>query len=421
MELDLNEFGKRYVTYTTYLFNGILVLGAVFIVISFFAAGETVGEIFLAVQIFSGIVFWLLPIAIVLAIIKRTRKVGGAMLYTVGVVQLAYWWITALLLLQDKGGTWWAIVGIVSSFVTAGYGIFAVTVLNAIIHGSLTGVLMFIGIPMLCRLVMNLGKGLMQIHPEQVKKKIEEFEEKQQAELDELDENLFRLETKRLEQESEIEELDEVLKEFDEIEAQRELSWESENIDDDDWDDEDYEDEQDELSDEEREIEIARLQAEIEQNKAKLREAQENQARVQGEFFELLNELAGDKDAAKEILEEMYQEAELDPGSKEYYSQQAHILWKQDKRERALLFFNKALPENRDDVYSGDDAITLMNRGNLNLELGNEVEGVSDLETAAKINPSLPILPIWEMSSTVREVMLKAFLKQGNSSSRESD
>ena len=354
MELDLNEFGKRYVTYTTYLFNGILVLGAVFIAITFLAPGETVGEIFLAIQIFSGIIFWLLPIAIVLAIIKRTRKVGGAFLYSIAVVQLAYWWITALLLLQDKGGTWWAVIGIVSSIVTAGFGIFAVTVINAIIHGSLTGVLMFIGIPIVCRLVSNLGKGLMEIHPQQIEGKIEALKLKKQKEIDDLDEEIAELES-RVENAESVDDF---------IDA------------------DDYEDEIDDDLDDEYE--------ELERLKTELREAQENEAKLREEYFETINEIAGDKNAAKEIFEEIYHNAELESGTPEYYTQQAHILWKEGRRERALVFFDKALPEMREEIRSNNDAITVMNRGNLQLELGNFDESILDLERAAEINPTLP-------------------------------
>lgn len=356
MELDLNEFGNRYVTYTTYLFNGTVVLGAVFIIISFFAPGETVGEIFLAAQIVSGIVFWLLPISIGLAIIKRTRKVGGAMLYTVAVMQLAYWWITALLLLQDKGGTWWAIVGIVSSFVTAGLGIFAVTVLNGIIHGSLTGVLMFIGIPILCKFVMNLGKGLMEIHPQQIEERITALKKEKRKEIDDLDVQIAELENKLEESES-----------FN---------------DDDEFDD--Y------VDDEELDEEIEAKYEELERVKLELREAQENEAKLRGKYFDTINELAGDKNAAKEIFEEIYHKTEFEPGTKEYHDQQAQILWLNGDRERALSHYDKALQKDREDATSSDDAITLMNRGNLQLELGNFEASILDLERAAEINPTLP-------------------------------
>lgn len=433
MELDLNEFGKRYVTYTTYLFNGILVLGAVFIIISFFAPGETVGEVFLAAQIFSGIVFWLLPIAIVLAIIKRTRKVGGAMLYTIAVVQLAYWWITALLLLQDKGGTWWAVVGVVSSFVTAGFGIFAVTVLNAIIHGSLTGVLMFIGIPILCRLGMNLGKGLMEIHPEQVKRKIEEFEEKQQVETDELDAKVNRLEARQRHREKEIAELDEALQEIDDIEEKYDFDDEEQQFDDeidtyeddDDFDEEEFHEKYGHLTPEEIEAEIERLESEVEENEQvladeevhtetlraalreneeklerakidaevleqQLRESQEKVSKARNDFVDYIGELVGDKKAGQEMLFEMYLESELPADSKDRIVQNAHRLWKQGDRQGALNHFNQALPVEREDVTSSDDAITLMNRGNLHIELGNFEDSILDLEHAARIDPNLP-------------------------------
>ncbi len=121
----------------------------------------------------------------------------------------------------------------------------------------------------------------------------------------------------------------------------------------------------DDVNDEEFDDEIEDEYEELKRLKLELRETQEKLANHREKFFETINELAGDKNAAKEILAEMYQEAELEPGSKEYFAQQALIHWKQGKRERALLFYNKALPTNRTEICSDDDAITVMNRGNL--------------------------------------------------------
>ena len=143
------------------------------------------------------------------------------------------------------------------------------------------------------------------------------------------------------------------------------------------------------------------------------REAQNRLSETQNEYMDFLGELAGNREAAGEILHEIYREVDLEPGSAKYFVQQGHILWKQGKRERALLFFNKGLPEHREEIWSNDDAITAMNRGNLQLELGNVEEGLKDLQLAAEINPNLPIIPLWTMSSLVQEAMLNAYLRQG--------
>ncbi len=143
------------------------------------------------------------------------------------------------------------------------------------------------------------------------------------------------------------------------------------------------------------------------------REAQNRLSETQNEYMDFLGELAGNREAAGEILHEIYREVDLEPGSAKYFVQQGHILWKQGKRERALLFFNKGLPEHREEIWSNDDAITAMNRGNLQLELGNVEEGLKDLQLAAEINPNLPIIPLWTMSSLVQEAMLNAYLRKG--------
>lgn len=384
MELDLNEFGKRYVTYTTYLFNAILFFGAVFIFLVFAFPGETVGNIFLATQFLSGTLIFFLPVAIVLAIIKRTRKIGGATLYTIAAISIACWWLAGLMLLLDKGGVWWAVVGIVSSLFTSGLGLFFVTVISAIIHKSLYGILLFIGIPLICRGVMNFSKSLMEIQPEQVKKKIEEFEKHQQIERDERDEKIKRIETDLMEKEEEIEELDEILREIDGIEHYY--------ADDEQYDDQDKSDYEQNV-----EAKIARLRHEISENDERrailqesVRTAQIKEAEARDNFIRHIKELAGGDKSGHELLMGMYLETELPEGTKESIEQAAHRLWKQGEKNAALECFNLALAERREEITDSDDAITLVNRGNLQLELGNFEEGKLDLERAAQINPTLP-------------------------------
>jgi tetratricopeptide (TPR) repeat protein len=60
------------------------------------------------------------------------------------------------------------------------------------------------------------------------------------------------------------------------------------------------------------------------------------------------------------------------------------IAWKDGDRETALRCYDKVIE------LDPDNAVTLLNRGNLQLELGRYEEGITDLEKASKLNPALP-------------------------------
>lgn len=64
MELDLNEFGKRYVTFKNYVFYGVIVLGIIYIAVLFLGDDESKGVSFLTIQFFSSFGLLLLPIGI---------------------------------------------------------------------------------------------------------------------------------------------------------------------------------------------------------------------------------------------------------------------------------------------------------------------------------------------------------------------
>ena len=411
MELDLNEFGKRYVTYTTYVFNSILILGIVFIILVFTASGETLGNVFFATQFIYGTTLLFIPIGIILAIIKRTRKVGGAILYTIASVTLAYWWIAALLLLFDKGGIWWSVVGIISSVFTGGYGIFAVTVFSAIIHRSFSGVLIFIGIPLISRFVLHIGKWLMEIHPEQVKLKIQEFEEKQQKESDKLDEEINRLEAKKKLEESEIEELDKSLRQLEE----NDKMWELEDFDDDEFYDEEFDDENEDLSEQEIKLKIEQLElkkieierqmedAHFKADKAKselkssiqqILEKQRNETENENLLEQnkepekgsgmTLADLMNENPTIRDVVYEMVEEKEIPKDTADYFGRDALIEWRKGNRELALKLYNRSIE------IEPNNAVELLNRGNLQIEMGKFDEGIADLEEAASLDSTLP-------------------------------
>lgn len=384
MELDLNQFGKNYILFTRYLFNVIIVVGIAFITLLFLADEETTGIVFLALQVFSGLTLLFLPVGIVLAVIAKTRKLGGAFLYFIATVSLAYWWIAGLIILQQKGGTAWAIVGIVVSFFTSGFGLFFVTVINAILHHAWTGVFMFIGIPLVCKAVMNFSKALMEITPQQIEQKVKDFEETQELELKKIDEKIQVLEIEQNEKREQIALLDEELNEFD------------------NYDDYFEDDEYDDLSEDEIKLKIKESELEIEQLE---KEIEQKQKDAQGELIKMMYE----SPAVEEFVYGLAEERELEEGTAERYSRDALLTWKKGNGENALLLYNKALKINP------DSAVDLINRGNLLIELGKFDEGIADLEKASKIDSTLPthlatMLKI--MSPEVREGFRQRMLEK---------
>ncbi len=153
-----------------------------------------------------------------------------------------------------------------------------------------------------------------------------------------------------------------------------------------------------------REMEIARLELaksliaeEKERDNEELirlreeeRTAQIKEAEARNEFIDHIKGIAGDDKSGHELLLSMGLAVELPEGTKEWFEQQAIRLWKQGLTRASLECFNQALPKDRKEITDSDDALTLLNRGNLQIELGNFDDGILDLERAAVINPTLP-------------------------------
>lgn len=441
MEVNLNQFGKRYVNFTTYLLNAVLLFGVVFILLLFLSDGEATGKIFLALQVISGFVLLLLPAGIILAIIAKTKKLGGAVLYFIAAVSLVYWWIAGLLLLLDKGGTIWAVVGIVLSFFTGGFGLFFVTVVSAILPRSWEGVLLFIGIPLLCKAVMNFSKFLMEIAPAQIEQKIKLFEKEQEREIQAIDEKIKNLRPRKIEKQSQVALSDEELGESEDYNDYFEDDFEDELGD-------DYEDLDEEelfLEIERLELETERLEKELTENNAKLKEQTETETaleiklrrkkeeveqanqevlnirkkltEIQNNETEIQNEIARmmqENPAMAEIIYESLEELDLENETAEKYSRDALIAQRKGDRIKAVALYTKALE------IDSDDAINLLNRGNLLIELGRFDEGIEDLEIASEINPTLPThnaILFKNMPDEMREAIRQKMLEKDNSES----
>lgn len=383
MELDLNEFGKNYVTFKNYVFYGVILIGIIYIAVLFLGDDESIGVSFLAIQFLSSICLLLLPVSIILAFIKKTRKLGGAFLYFVAVIFLVYWWIAGLTLIHQKSGFIWSLVGIGLSLVTMGFGMFLVVVISAILHKAWSAVLIFIGFPLLSKIVMNVGVWLMEITPEQVKEKIVKFEEEQDSEIKEIEEKLNK-------------------KELELAQMDKEFENDFEDEDEDDWD-EYY----DNLSEEELRKELEKSEKELEDLEEQIRETQIEEAESRGE---LVNMMFNDSNVA-DFVNETYEQMDLEEGTFEKYSRDALVEWKKGNRKKSLNLYNKAIEINP------DDAIDLMNRGNLKIELGLFDEGIEDLETARNINPTLPTdnaIIFKSLFSEMREVIRQKMLNNDN-------
>lgn len=152
---------------TTNTLNVALLIGIVYIVSAFAGAETIAGYLLLAVMYSSGASTFLLPIAIILAIPQRTRRVGGLLFYLIASLWIVWLWLFAFTSLYQNANKWWALVGLITSLFSSGLGLFAVFGFVVILKGQwiVTGVI--VGGAALCRVVSNLGKKLMGMSPSQ--------------------------------------------------------------------------------------------------------------------------------------------------------------------------------------------------------------------------------------------------------------
>jgi tetratricopeptide (TPR) repeat protein len=155
----------------------------------------------------------------------------------------------------------------------------------------------------------------------------------------------------------------------------------------------------DELSIELLKVELARVNGE--QTKAA--------KRLLNAFRELNPD---DPSLTDDLVHQEYSQLDLEEGTSARNTRDAIVAWKKGDRELALRLFTTAID------IDPNDAGALLNRGNLQLELGLYESGIRDLEKAGEIDPELPwqnallfkMLNAEERENT-RQTMLKRSVK----------
>jgi tetratricopeptide (TPR) repeat protein len=165
---------------------------------------------------------------------------------------------------------------------------------------------------------------------------------------------------------------------------------------------------QQQLSNRKKQLEVENLELEIEQTEQELAIANRERVKAKKDFEHTVLNLMRENPASAEAVLEDYKEKPLEEGTTERYERDALVAWKRGDRETALHLYNEAI-----DIDS-DNAVALLNRGNLQIELGNFDEGINDLERASELDPKLPThnatlfkdMPP-EMRESVRQRMLE--------------
>jgi tetratricopeptide (TPR) repeat protein len=120
----------------------------------------------------------------------------------------------------------------------------------------------------------------------------------------------------------------------------------------------------------------------LENEKAKSRR---QMARIEIEMAKALLEMSpGDPGGVTEILLEEFRGSSPTEGTSAKYCGDGLIAWRQGDRETAFRLYTKAVE------LDSRDAVALLNRGNLQLEMGRFEAGIADLEQAREMVPELP-------------------------------
>lgn len=138
--------------------------------------------------------------------------------------------------------------------------------------------------------------------------------------------------------------------------------------------------------------------------------AQSDKTRLEKQLLDLFHELAPDD---PQFVEDLLLEAETEEGTPERWVRDAVLSWRQGDRETALALFTSALE------MDPDNGTTLLNRGNLQLEMGYFEDGIRELERARDIDPELPwqnALLFKALDSHAREMTRQATLKNSERS-----
>jgi hypothetical protein len=150
------------------------------------------------------------------------------------------------------------------------------------------------------------------------------------------------------------------------------------------------------------------LELELEQAEQELAIAHRERAKAKKDFERTVLNLMHENPTFAEAVFENYKEQPLKEGTNERYERDALVAWKKGDRETALHLYNEAID------LDPDNAVALLNRGNLQIELGNFDEGIDDLERASELDPQLPTYNATlfkdmppEMRESVRQRMLE--------------
>lgn len=141
-----------------------------------------------------------------------------------------------------------------------------------------------------------------------------------------------------------------------------------------------------------------------------LAKARSDQTKAKKQLLDTLYELSpDDPDNVGEVLLEESRKLNLTEGTSARYARDAIIAWKEGDRELALSLLTEAIE------IDPDDGVALLNRGNLQLEIGAFENGIRDLERARDLDPELP----WEnalvfkmLSADGREKTRQAMLRK---------
>jgi hypothetical protein len=163
------------------------------------------------------------------------------------------------------------------------------------------------------------------------------------------------------------------------------------------------------LRDRKRQLEIEGLETEIGQIELELAAASRERDQAKKKLERTVLGIMHENPAFAEAVLEEYEERPLAEGTSERYERDALVSWRGGDRETALRLYNKAIDLDR------ENAMALLNRGNLQIELGNFDEGISDLERASELDSELPTqnaLLFKDMPSEIREAVRQRMLEK---------
>jgi len=129
--------------------------------------------------------------------------------------------------------------------------------------------------------------------------------------------------------------------------------------------------------------------------------------RLDDEFDQVLTAIEQEQDNAEVVR----LQKKVDRLKAEFEAELALASWRNDDRESALRSYTTAL------MLDSEYAVVLLNRGNLQLEMGLFEDGIADLEKARTLDPSLPCgnAEIFKhLSPDLREAVRQSMLKGGS-------